>query len=421
MSSFQNRSFSNLSQELSGLGPGSNSPQTLVNATSLRTFNNFGTLRDDASQDFDSVNPRASRPLGPGELLVFDELVTKAGLDVVHRDLALTNSESQGPFRHLVMSVRMAKMLFEMTKLTDHLLKMSDQVGGLLDKVEAGLVKVNRLSMKGGSTSDKVESITEHLETLTELVQSAPTVQPNANGNASVWVNNAAAPTPVAWTCSPELRNAIVNAAHRFIIMDNLESYTALETPERVWLTCSLFNCIKTAVWQNGTVSQFLPPQVNGVSEVSSTRTYNTEIKNVAKHAREHLHLLANSTVQLLTGVYNPKNPVIHGTVPNLRALLHRIAIKFGQAADHADMDSVWASTSVLTRCRIAYLKLCAFSRKDAAPVPFGPLLTTSSTKCVNEGGNIQPHITENVSFRLPWEADVNAGILGVPDEDMDQ
>ncbi|EGG11719.1 uncharacterized protein MELLADRAFT_76649 [Melampsora larici-populina 98AG31] len=315
-------------------------------SSSLKRSDHERRPDDESSQVFE--DQRSSRPLGSIKSVVFEEAVTKAGLDDFHRDYAMGAAEALGPFRHIVWSVAQAKVLLDMTNLSDNMLKMTDQMVSVLDQVEAAFAKINRISVKVDAIGDAVDNITNHVDTITELVQAGPNVQPTPNGNAPTGANQQATQ---AWVCGPELRGAIVAAAHRFIALPSLESYTALETPEREWLAHSLFNCIKTAVRQNGNYNQYLPPQVNGVSDVTATRAYNTEIKNVCKHMRERLHLI------LLTGVYDPKNSVVQGAVPTLKLLIHRIALKFGLTGDQADIEAVWASTTELGRCRIAYLR----------------------------------------------------------------
>ncbi|EGG07956.1 uncharacterized protein MELLADRAFT_85281 [Melampsora larici-populina 98AG31] len=350
------------SQENGGSPAGSNAPRTPLMGATIRGLQQLGGLRgpgvratsvsgrtrndrlisprsrtpstssvdrrmeDESSQVFDLIDQRSSRPLGPNKAVVFEDAVSKAGLDAVHREAALANSEAQGAFRHIVICVGQSQIMFDMSNLSAKIVNISNQVAGVLEQVEAALVKVESISMK-------VEGIIDHVTTLTELVQSGPNVQ--ATPNAALG-GNPPVPNGETWSVAPELRAAIITTAHRFITQPSLESYTSLETPEHEWLAHSLFNCIKTAVRQHAPVTHLLPPQVNG---------------NVAKHIRERLHLL------LLTGVYDPKNPVVHGAVPNLKTLVHRIAIKLGQAGDHVDYESVWAHTSELARCRIAYLR----------------------------------------------------------------
>ncbi|EGG01318.1 uncharacterized protein MELLADRAFT_92605 [Melampsora larici-populina 98AG31] len=315
------------------------------------------------------------------------------------------------------VSVCHTKVKFEVECMSEQLLKMVDHVVGILDKVESALDKVNAMTIKVEAILDKVET---------------------PNGHGAGVPNSPPVPSGMAWTCFTELRGAIITAAHRLIIKESLESYTALETPDRDWLAHSYFNCIKTAVRQSGAVTQFLPLQVNGVSDVTATRTYNSEIKNVAKHVRERLHLL------LLTRIYDPKNPVIHGAVPNLKALVHRIAIKLGQNGDHSDINTVWASTSELARCRFAYLRReavriyqvgrgsssiwAAVDRQLNELRARGHDFTASfyniiydDDRSAFDGQNVFQDITQNLSFQLPFEHDVMAGVAAAQEDEMEQ
>ncbi|EGG09458.1 uncharacterized protein MELLADRAFT_61155 [Melampsora larici-populina 98AG31] len=471
MSTLQNRNFGNLAPDSSPAS--SQSPRTPANPASIHSFSNFATLQgargtsgtawnhndrsrspgfrnsgeaerrleEDASQE---PTDQRRTPLGAGESLVFDKLATKAGLDEANQMYALANCEASGFFassrahgvyRHIVTSVCHTKIKFEVKKMSNQLLKMADHVIGILDKVEAALARVNAISTNVEGLSDKVELNNEHIETLTKLIQSSPNV---LNGNAPHVPNAQNPPSAVAWSVSTELRGAIITAAHRFIVKESLESYTALETPQRDWLPHSLFNSIKTAVRQGGAVTQFLPPQVNGISDVPATRIYNSEIKNVCKHVRERLHLL------LLTGVYDPKNPVVHGAVPTLKGLVHRIFIKLGQTGDHSDIESVWANTSELARCRFAYLRreaVCIFQVGQGSSSIWSAVdhqlndlrcrghdYTASFYNIVYDddisafdGQNLFQDVAENVSFRLPYEHDVLAGIGGAQEDVMNE
>lgn len=169
------------------------------------------------------------------------------------------------------MTVGQAKILFDLSNLSETMVNMSDQVVGVLEKVNAALVKIDRVSITVDALENTVEGIATRVNNLTALVQSNQVVQAPPNANATPGANQQATNANV-WACGPELRvcfflydslsfcnyapadrrklqGAIITAAHRFIIMPSLESYTALETPERQWLAQSLFNCIKVCHW----------------------------------------------------------------------------------------------------------------------------------------------------------------------------
>ncbi|EGG04800.1 uncharacterized protein MELLADRAFT_88554 [Melampsora larici-populina 98AG31] len=317
MSSLPNQLFGNLSQETSGSPGGLHTPRTPANTTSLRAL---GTLRG-ARAPSGSSRVRNDQSLYPGARTVTtssancadgDRRLSEDGsavLDVVdqrpsrplvsheteHRDYAMNNSEAQGNYCHIVLSVGQAKILFDMSNLSDNILKMSDQVGGVLQKVEAALVKINQVSVMVDGMGNTVEGISNRVGELTTLVQSGPTIQPTPNNTGTV------EPTNVGpWLCSTELRSPIPHW--------RLPTKSGSLTP---------FSIVSSAIHQKPALSQFLPPQVNGVSEVAATRAYNSEIKNVCKHIRERVHLI------LLTDVYDPKKPLILGAVPNLKAIVH--------------------------------------------------------------------------------------------------
>lgn len=222
--------------------------------------------------------------------------------------------------------------------MSDQLLKMAEHVVGILDKVESALDKVNAMWIKVERISDKVDGIADHLDTLTELVQSTPALPITANGNGSGVPNAPSVPSGMAWTCSTELRVRLRSASVSlpFLMMVSIWIRVRSSAPltgsssKRVWSLTRLWRPLtangwhtrtsivsryllfsipilpstkthflfkQTAVRQSGAVAQFLPPQVNGVSDVTATRTYNSEIKNVAKHVRERLHLLVSGII----------------------------------------------------------------------------------------------------------------------------
>ncbi|EGG10729.1 uncharacterized protein MELLADRAFT_93536 [Melampsora larici-populina 98AG31] len=425
--------------EPSGMQAGLEGTRGLAQTTSLRDLNNFGSLRG-------NQEPSSTRTLGPTELNLFGEMVTKAGLDEVHQEYARGNSEVHDSYKHMAVTVGQVKIMFDISRLSENLSRLTDTVEGITQQLS------DKIESLTENLSDKVDGITQHLNQLTELVQSTPNLRPNdAAQTADGPVGRNVAHT---WACSTELRvcsvsyvfpnkgpanrpsqqGAISHQAHRFITMPVIESYTALESPDRVWLANSLFNRIKSGVRQLDSIRQHLPHTINGVADVRGTKVYNTEIKNVAKHVRKKLHNL------LLTGIYDPKNgDVVHGAVPTLKVLVHRIAVKLGRAGDNSDVESVWADTDSVTRCRIAYLRReavrifqigrgsssiwAAVDQKLHDLRSLGREYTLSfytliyqADRTVFDGQTRFQDISANVLFRLPHDDEVTAAI--VVDED---
>ncbi|EGG00906.1 uncharacterized protein MELLADRAFT_67418 [Melampsora larici-populina 98AG31] len=463
MSLNPNRSFGNLSQDVSG-SPGANPPRTPAHTSSIRSLNNFGSLRNQGSRSTagsardrdnrsvspvrnfsssiraelepsnkdghnpsqDPVDQGGSRPLGANELLFFDEAVTNAGIDEVQRAHALTLAETRGSYRHIIMSVAHAQNMYQMSNMSESMLNISSKVKRALVKVEIVIDKVERIL-------EKVESITDHVDTLTELVQSnqASGTDTTAHGPG----NPHQPPTNSPSSDRHLFQAAVTTQAHKFINSATLESYTALEGPDRRWLAHSFYNSIKQQA-----VAHLIPQQINGVTPVSDARCYNTEVKNVCKHVREKLHLL------LLSGVYDPKASVVHGAVPTVKSLVHKqklkgrhhffqIAIKFRQVPDHTDIETVWASTSEPTRSRITYLRRealrifqigrgsssiwAAVDRQLHELRLRGVEYAASFYKIIYnndcaafDGVNTYDQIAENASLRLPFEDDIIAGIM---------
>ncbi|EGG01156.1 uncharacterized protein MELLADRAFT_67254 [Melampsora larici-populina 98AG31] len=296
--------------------------------------------RDDSAHMVDTDEQRPARPLRANEMIFFKDAVTDSGINELHRLQALALAELSQMSENILSSSR--KVDGVINHLEDALNSFLNKVEGVMNKLEDVMEKVERIS-------DKVDGIADHIDTLTELVQSNPNAATHATGNGHVDADDATS-TGSVWVCATELRGKISTQAYRFINKATLDSYTALETPGRVWLANSLYNSIKSAVRQIAAVEPLLPRQVNGVTSVLAARAYDSEVKNVCKHVREKLHLL------LLTGVYDPKNAVVHGAVPTLKSLVHKIAIKFRQVADHVPIETVWASTSEPERVRMAYL-----------------------------------------------------------------
>lgn len=71
------------------MSPGSRTPS----ASSGHRANRDSRHENEGSQGFDQVDEVASRPLGSNESAAFEEQVTKAGLDDLHRDQAMATSE----------------------------------------------------------------------------------------------------------------------------------------------------------------------------------------------------------------------------------------------------------------------------------------------------------------------------------------
>ncbi|KAH9824718.1 hypothetical protein DFH28DRAFT_1116848 [Melampsora americana] len=275
---------------------------------------------DDATEDGRNIIPIFTRPLGHGELEVFQALASKSGIDTVHTRMARNQAEVVGEdHKHIAQATANARILFDIANLSNMVLQLTNKVEALASAVE--------------DLQSRPQNIDRH-------EMPGETWKP--------------------WEPSSELSDFLNTNTAKLVCSPTLDAYTALVEPCGKWLAYSLFNMVKQLASKQGTTwtTEHLPAVRNGVEDSTGANEFNKKLKTVCKHAREKLHLV------LQTFMNDPKLGIIESKpVPDLKDLMWRVASKCGTLGNHKDEDSLWAATCDPTRARIAYL------RREAAAI----------------------------------------------------